>query len=115
MEITKNTSITVTGVAGVSVLRRVDDAVVFCLSQVADDEWQVDEIRAIRDALTAVLDDSVTVNTFGPWRHLNDVPESIDRVYDKDGDATDRNANGSWGDDPDYWSERYGPFTLTRP
>ncbi len=113
MEIMKSTTVTVTDVEGLIALRRQDDEIVFDVQP--GTVWTPEGIRAIRDALTAVLDEPAdTPDMFGPWDRIEDVPASVKKVIDSEGDAwirRDSDPSGYFAGETFRFINKYAPFT----
>lgn len=112
MRVDKSTVIDISDVTGIQTLRREDDEITL---DVTPRTYPLSEIRAIRDALTAVLDEPAdTPETFGPWDRIEDVPDSVKSVRDHDGDMWHRRDNdlpGYFGGETFGFLNHYAPFS----
>jgi hypothetical protein len=108
-----NKSITVTDLPGGVTLEAVREGYLMVVPN-GEDGWTFsrDELTEIRDALNTILGEAPGQNRpTGPWAHLKDIPASISRVWDRDGDPYDRLSGGQWDvGSEDYSSQHYGPF-----
>lgn len=72
----------------------------------------VNHAAQIRAALTEALKSlgaSVEANPEGPWASLDDIPQFVRQVKDKDGDLIKREPDGSWPVRAGEW-DHYAPF-----
>jgi hypothetical protein len=111
MEIRKSKSIVVEGIDGVQELWRLDDEITLSLDR---ETWTLDAIRELRDALNAALEEGCEERREeGPWERIEDVPASVRRVIDKDGDPWSRESGdpaGYFAGESFEYLNRYAPF-----